>query len=273
MDTMSLLQGLAPGMVQTFGEIPKIIHHVYKTNLEFGPWPNEIWKESYSSWKKYFPPPEYKHFFWGDKQMNAFFLKKCPEHWEAFSSEARDIVRSDLSRYCLLSKIGGIYADLDYEARQNFYEHLMPGMVNLVESPYQSETVQNSLMASPPGLPYWEKLMGLVDARSSQEKNILKAAGPALLDELPETHNELMVHKLPCNSFQRATHITNGEEESADHKGCRILNTDVDDISLMGIHWGTSVYSNPEDTKDIARKFQDFRSAKEQHLSSSVTLD
>jgi mannosyltransferase OCH1-like enzyme len=265
-DHASFLQGILSNGRQTWGEIPKVVHHVYKENLEFGPWPNEIWKASYNSWKKYFPQPEYKHFFWGDNEMNAFFQKKCPDHWQAYSTETRDIVRSDLSRYCLLSKIGGIYADLDYEARHNFYEYLMPGMVNLVESPYQSESVQNSLMASPPGLPYWDKLMNVVDTRISSgsvEENILAAAGPALLDRLPETHDSLRVHVLPCNNFQRATHISNGEEESADRKGCSLLKAGSEDIDLMGIHWGTSVYNHVADEQDIENKFKAFRTVRD----------
>jgi len=238
-------------------------------NLELeqnGPWPNKIWKASYDSWKKYFPEPEYRHFFWDDQDMNKFFKAKCAPHWESYTEERRDIVRADMARYCLLSRIGGIYADLDYEPRQNFFEQLVPGMVNLVQSPYQSESVQNSLMASPPGLPYWDKLLSIIDVRrlaEETEPNVLLAAGPCLLDMLPETRNDLMVNILPCNSFQRATHLIGGEEESAENKGCALLRKGQDEKNLMGIHWGTSVYAGSvADKSDIEILFDAFHHLK-----------
>lgn len=261
-DALSFLQGPASARGRhvhspTVGAIPKIVHHIYKTNLEHGPWPYKIWETSYASWKTFFPEPEYTHFFWSDNDMDVFFEKRCRRHWKTYNDEERYIVRSDLSRYCLLSKIGGIYADLDYQVRRNFFKHLEPGKVNLVESPYLGETVQNSLMASPPGLPYWEKLMDLVDSRSVPEENILLAAGPRLFDKLPDTHDEAQVHVLPCNRFQRATHTSNGQDQEAANKGCLLLNFGWDDDKLMGIHWGTSSYFEQADSRDIMYLFDE----------------
>jgi FkbM family methyltransferase len=221
--------------------IPKIVHHVYKTDISNGPWPNELWKTSFLAWKKFFPEPEYKHIFWSDDEVAAFIQEECSDFSQEFSAEKREIVKSDFSRYCLMWKLGGIYADLDYMPMRNFYEDLSPGMVNLVESPYRSETFQNSLMASPADNEYWEKLMRLA-TYTMKASNILLAAGPQLLDVLPLTHNASMVHTLPCNEFQRATHLN--EERAARSKGCRSLKPeDVADKSLKGIHWGTVSYA------------------------------
>lgn len=226
------------------GQIPKVVHHIYKSDLSgpFAKWPNTIWKQSYDAWKTFFPEPEYTHMFWSDDQTLSFVQESCPKWHKAFIHEKRDIVRADFARYCILWQLGGIYADLDYEPLQNFYNDLEPGKVNLIQSPYRSETYQNSLMASPASHPYWEKLMDLAKF-TMNSKNILLAAGPQLLETIPLTHDSSVVHGLSCNSFQRATHTDDIEKAASMKKGCKSLEaTDFADLELKGIHWGTVSY-------------------------------
>lgn len=236
----SRLHEIRPGTER----IPKIVHHIYKSDISRGPWPNAIWKQSFTAWKSLFPEPEYKHIFWSDDKVNAFFRKNCPRQFKAFASEKRDIVRSDLSRYCIMWRLGGIYADLDYQPLQNFYSDLRPDKVNLVQSPYISETFQNSLMASPPHHMYWKKLMDLAQF-TVRARSVLLAAGPQLLETLPLTHNSTVVHTLPCNVFQRATHTDEREKQASLRKHCKLLQADsVKDKTLKGIHWGTVSYDD-----------------------------
>lgn len=240
-DDFSVLQLAQPELLEITSEpdpIPKIVHHIYKSDISHGPWPNPVWKQSLKAWKSLFPAPEFTHMFWNDVKVTSFFHRNCPEHLKAFAGDGRDIVRSDLSRYCILWKLGGIYADLDYQPLQNFYSDLEPGKVNLVQSPYISESFQNSLMASPPHHMYWEKLMRLAQFTIHRE-SVLFAAGTQLLEILPLTQNPSIVHPLPCDGFQRTT-------QSSDKpigKHCKLLQLeDVKDNSLKGIHWGTASY-------------------------------
>lgn len=253
------------------GAIPKVVHHIYKVNLrKNGTWPNRIWKASFDSWIKLFPEPEFKHIFWSDATAGKFFRKRCSKHYSVYKdackkqtekkgkraslldhattlgehvlpmSLCREIVRADLVRYCILHHVGGIYSDLDYEPRRNFYKDLQMNVVNLVQSPYKSETLQNSLMASPPGHWYWEKVLESARGPARLKTDVLEISGPRLLEAVNETHDQKIVHQLPCNEFQRATHSAGGESESAEDKGCKMLKaTDVDDDDLRGIHWGT----------------------------------
>jgi hypothetical protein len=223
--------------------VPKIVHHIYKYDISSGPWPNTIWEQSFLAWKKWFPEPEYRHIFWSDQKTAEFVNTQCAKFSSAFENESRDIVKSDFSRYCILWRLGGIYADLDYMPLKNFYADLKPGMVSLIQSPYHSETFQNSLMASPPHMKYWEKLMDL--ARFTMKaSNVLLAAGPQLLEILPLTRNASLINTLPCNEFQRATHLAEAERTSAVRKGCKLLRPqDADDVEIKGIHWGTVSYS------------------------------
>jgi hypothetical protein len=242
--------------------VPKLIHHIYRTDLSEGPWPNTVWEHSFYAWKKWFPEPEYKHIFWDDAKTTSFVASDCPEFSKTFAAETRDIVRSDFSRYCILWKLGGIYADLDYMPLRNFYDDLKPGMVSLLQSPYHSETFQNALMASPPDNIYWEKLMNLA-RYTMKASNVLLAAGPQLLEILPLTRNASLIHTLPCNEFQRVTHDSSVEHGSAVEKDCKFLRPeDIEDESLKGIHWGTVSYEGTGvSTKGSLSK-------KEEHMGS-----
>lgn len=227
--------------------IPKIVHHMYKVDLAAkasngkAVWPNKIWEVSYKGWMRHFPEPEYEHIFWPDENVTAFFKARCPEHFDLYESKQVAIEKVDISRYCILKELGGIYADLDYEPRQNFFKDLSPSAVNLVQSPYISETVQNSLMASPAHHPYWQIVLDT--AQKHQAGSVLQVSGPQLLDSLMETHIETGshgVHVLPCNQFQRATKFRAQETLSSLAKGCRVLApSDFEDKTLKGIHWGT----------------------------------
>eukprot|EP00746_Dinoflagellata_sp_MGD_P164870 gnl/MRDRNA2_/MRDRNA2_93798_c0_seq1.p1 gnl/MRDRNA2_/MRDRNA2_93798_c0~~gnl/MRDRNA2_/MRDRNA2_93798_c0_seq1.p1 ORF type:complete len:436 (+),score=75.61 gnl/MRDRNA2_/MRDRNA2_93798_c0_seq1:174-1481(+) len=240
--------------------IPKVVHHIYKTDLTKlkTSWPSEVWFESFMSWKRHFKEPEYTHIFWSDDRIDEFFKKNCSKHWDLYQKLTMEIERSDISRYCLLWGMGGIYADLDYEPMTNFYHNLIPGRVNLVQSPYPFETVQNSLMASPVFHPFWDKLMSKAaerlreNATSSQAAALLERAkgrhrdevlyisGPRLLSDLIQTVDASWVNVLPCNQYQRATHTGDGISRAANLKRCKALTkADYKDKSIRGIHWGT----------------------------------
>lgn len=260
--------------------IPRVVHHIYKYDLTHGGWPNKIWEFSFRSWQRYFPEPWFHHIFWPDVNASEFFRRYCPDHYLVYKNACHnvkcsdckgapcsEIVQSDLSRYCILSKLGGIYADLDYEPRVCFYGDFVPEMVNLVQSPYQSEEYQNSLMASQAGHPYWDKVLAKAaisggtsqgqKTAAGQSKDILSVSGPKLLDSVKETHNQTVVHKLPCNEFQRATHFQNGELQAAKRKHCSVLSiNDFKDKRLKGIHWGTLSWL--KGSPDTLKLFQDF---------------
>lgn len=221
--------------------IPRIIHHVYKTQLPdaHGNWPNVVWKASYEAWLYFYPSPWYKHMFWDDYNSTKFFLKNCPHHYSVYRN-AQEIVRSDLIRYCLLKNFGGIYADLDYEPRANFYNELDSKKVNLIQSPYKSETFQNSLMASQPEHPYWDQVLQQALMVGQLKESVLNIAGPGLLETLNSTFDPNIINPLPCNVFQRATHFAVSEEQAASEKHCMWLSGEaVNDKRLKGIHWGT----------------------------------
>jgi len=247
---------------------------MYKVNLmETSVWPNPIWKASFDSWQRHFPPSEYQYMFWDDASLSIEFSKQCNDHISMFQSFGSEIFRSDLARYCILHKWGGIYSDLDYEPRANFFHDIQEGKVNIIESPYGSEKFQNSLMASPAGHPYWLDLLNLAEKRSnggaacgslpngwlkisawdlswlnhevaSHVCDATQITGPRLLDAMsfvsprdggPNKPLRADVHVLPCKDFQKRTH---GDDPSSWKPNCGSLD-EYNVMHVKGIHWGT----------------------------------
>lgn len=222
---------------QSRQEVPKIIHFMYKETLdENSTWPNEVWKASFKAWKRYFPEPEYTYHFWNDTEIINFFTRSCGKHATLMTDHTLKF--SDYARLCILQEYGGIYSDLDYEPRSNFYADLMPGQVNLIQSPYPWEGWQNSLMASPADTGskmFWASCLDLAQNRSSMKGNPSEVSGPKLFDALPETYTRL-VHVLPCDDFQHA--VPNGNATMSTRAGCEFL-AGNDFRQVKGVHWGT----------------------------------
>jgi hypothetical protein len=220
--------------------VPKIIHFMYKQDLSRPgtEWPNPVWKVAYAQWQKHFPEPEYMYRFWTDSAIDRLFKDSCSQHYSLFTTYTKEIYKSDLSRYCILREIGGIYADLDYEPRANFYNDLKPGRVSLIQSPYDHEDFQNALMAAPQGgkfNDYWNGLLDLAELKRQFNEGPVEATGPKLLDNYPPNDDNAVVNVLSCKHYQRKIH----QDAGAIKKGCGYLNGKEDADKVKGIHWGT----------------------------------
>ena len=163
--------------------------------------------------KELFPEPEYTHMIWTDESARELIAKDYPFFLEAYDSYEFNIQRADAARYFFLHKHGGLYADLDYEPLVNFWQHLPKDRVGLIESPYQyNEKLQNSLMSSPKGDPFWIETFKLLDERKA--KPVLQATGPMFLDAMMRRAKEPFAF-LPCENFQRLPlHLSREEEVS-----------------------------------------------------------
>lgn len=177
--------------------VPKIIHQQWKTNtvpVKFMKWRKK--------WLTLYPEPEYTHMLWTDKNGRELIEMQYPWFLETYDSYEHNINRADAARYFILHHYGGIYADLDYEPQSNFYEHLPPNQVAMVESPYYwNEKTQNCLMSSPKNDPFWVDLFTVL-IKNSKKDEVLEATGPILLDEAME-YSVHPSYILPCENFQR----------------------------------------------------------------------
>lgn len=176
--------------------LSKIIHHQWKDS-SIPP----IFDKWYKQWKELYPEPEYKHILWTDESARDLIAKHYSWFLPTYDNYDLNIKRADSSRYFILHHMGGIYADLDYEPLINFYDYLPKNQVGLVESPYlYNEKIQNSLMTSPKGDPFWiHVFQGLAQ---NADMSVLHATGPKFLDMMMDTSKH-PVYTLPCENFHR----------------------------------------------------------------------
>lgn len=176
--------------------LPKIIHHQWKDDsipTKYVKW--------YDQWRIYFPEPEYKYILWTDESARDLIKTHYPWFLETYDNYDMNIKRADASRYFILHHMGGMYADLDYEPLENFYEYLPQNQVGLIESPYlYNEKTQNSFMTSPKADPFWiHVFQGLAQ---SAHRSVLHATGPKFLDAMMDSSNH-PIYTLPCENFHR----------------------------------------------------------------------
>ena len=136
--------------------IPKIIHQTAPADKS--KW-HPIWEICQNSWKENFPSPEYSYKFWNDDDLYNLIKTDFPDYLQLYNDFGRDVIlKVDFARYAILYKYGGIYSDMDFLCKKNFYNQLANNLI-IVESSASSEIVQNSLMASPPNDIRWLQVL------------------------------------------------------------------------------------------------------------------
>lgn len=204
--------------------IPKIIHQMGpESKSDWHP----IWEECHQSWKEQFPEPFYQHIFWTDDMLRDLVKNDYPEFLDLYDDFPVDVFRIDFSRFCVLHKYGGIYADLDFYCYKNFYKELVHDVYLLESRAMWDEVVQNSLMASCPENEFWifamqkskqkyfeleekfRKNKGIDYLRLFDDENetfsliVKKITGPHLLGNVYEDYK---VNLLPNNEYHPFDH-------------------------------------------------------------------
>ena len=193
--------------------IPKIIHQTWKS----ADVPPHL-RGFQASWRHYHPRWEYR--LWDDAANEALIAKHYPEFLTYFRQATPSILRIDLVRLAYLHRLGGVYADLDYE--------VVRPLDDLLDTPHAivgreqhgigmalrgRDYIINALMASPPGHPLWLEVMhGMV--RAYRPRRILERhtshvirMAIAILDDHAESrfrsHGDVVI--LPPEAFYPST--------------------------------------------------------------------
>jgi hypothetical protein len=157
----AVLQKTPEEWVAQYG--PKIIHQSWKTaRIPLGQM-----TDNFLSWSRHHP--EALHVLWTDECNRAFVRRFYPEFEGTYWSPLlTNVQRADLARVLYLHRYGGLYADLDYEARANVFEALpkTAAKIFVVRSPtLMNEVMQNSLMVGlVPRQAFWYEVV-----RSAEE--------------------------------------------------------------------------------------------------------
>lgn len=132
----------------------KLVHQSWKTHRV----PLGQMTTNFVSWSRMHP--DALHIMWNDEENREMVHRHYPE-FEAFywSPLLTNVQRADLARVLYLHLYGGLYADLDYEARADVFAALPQTKAKMfvVRSPtLMHEVMQNSLMISlEPRLAFW----------------------------------------------------------------------------------------------------------------------
>ncbi|QWD92030.1 hypothetical protein ICV00_04700 [Polynucleobacter asymbioticus] len=136
--------------------IPKLIHQIWLGS----PVPSKYddWR---ASWKKFHP--EYEYQLWTDKEILEFGLV----NEAAYLQSKNPAVKSDIARCEILHRLGGIYADTDFECLARFDSKLMGVSCFLGQTFTNQPEFNNAIMGCAPK----NKLMSLMI--ESLEKPVL----------------------------------------------------------------------------------------------------
>ncbi len=159
--------------------IPKIVHQTWKTE-EVTHW---IFKKSQASVREWLSEWEYR--FWTDAKLERFMREAYPEHFEAWANLDRTIKRVDLSRYLILHRHGGLYADLDWVFTGDVGELIEEEIALYFYQSKQAlvkgwDFLGNAFMMSTPGQDFW---LEVVDYMLGLPANtpVLRHTGPRAL--------------------------------------------------------------------------------------------
>lgn len=204
--------------------VSKIIHQTAPADKKT--W-HPIWFACQKSWQDNFPENEYKYMFWNDDDLLNLITRDFPEFLELYNDFGKDIIlKVDFARYAILYKYGGIYSDMDFMCKKNFYDQLSNNLC-IVESPASDEIIQNSLMASPPNDKRWIDVLqnckdyyyDFIKINPNTQitgKYVIDITGPRLLSRALDIKSILI---LPNNLYNPYQDAFNSSEIYTKHYG------------------------------------------------------
>ena len=127
--------------------IPKIIHQMYKDTVL-----PDKWADVPAAWARLHPPGEYTYRLWTDEELRELIAADYPWLLATYDAYPYATQRWDASRYAVLHKYGGLYADLDLHPVTTVDAMLHGQTLLLPHTPNIGLT--NAVMASTAGHPF-----------------------------------------------------------------------------------------------------------------------
>ncbi len=149
--------------------IPKIIHIIW-----VGPkTPPPILDECLESIKKHMPTWECK--IWTDAEVSQLSL----ENQQYYDEETNYGAKSDILRYELLYRFGGVYLDVDFVFLKplDFLHHTYEFYTGLMPS-YTRDVLSNGIIGCVPGHPIMQHCINTIKEHRIHKKDIIKRTGP-----------------------------------------------------------------------------------------------
>ena len=176
--------------------IPKKIHQIWVGKKKL-PKKYKIWMKT---WKKYNPTWEY--ILWDDEMIDKLELANK----DAYYSTSNPGYKSDIARYEILNRFGGLYVDTDFECLGKLPDYFLTyEFVNSVGFAY-APSISNSIIISKPNSKILEKTINsiYIPKNFQDPMNIMHSSGPYIFSKVffslsnKEKMNTLM---LPSDFF------------------------------------------------------------------------
>ncbi|MFA7236500.1 MAG: glycosyltransferase [Phycisphaeraceae bacterium] len=163
--------------------IPKIIHQTAKTT------------EIPAKWQGFQKKmrdlhPDWTYCFHTDEDNLQFVRKEFPEFLDVYLNLPLNIMRADVIRYLLMYRVGGLYADMDYEMLKpfDFNEHdiVLPWEHDGDMGPGKDQLC-NAFFASSPGHPFFKMAIDDLMAHPPLDpdpSHVIQSTGPAFLTRI-----------------------------------------------------------------------------------------
>lgn len=176
--------------------IPKKIHQIW---LGQKPLPKKYLKWM-DSWKKHNSDWEYK--LWNEENIKELNIKE----FNIYSKELNPGYRSDIVRYIVLNKYGGIYVDTDFECIKSIPNDLLKYKFVSCLIFGNKPSIANGMMMSTPGFILIKNILKSIekDNYSNDIKEIIRNSGPEVLTKqyfslIKDIAEEVLI--LPSNYF------------------------------------------------------------------------
>ena len=139
--------------------------------------------------------PEFDYFLYSDDECRAFISQfYSPEVVWAFDALRPGAYKSDLWRYCVLYKMGGVYMDIKCVPRIPLKKLVQTQSIVLVKDYINKrlkECIWNGFMIAPPGVTFFmECINEIVENCKNRDykRNTLDITGPCLLGRLVQIY-------------------------------------------------------------------------------------
>lgn len=193
--------------------LPRIIHQQWKN----GPVP-----PPFQQWQRRMRDtfPDHQYMLWDDDAARKLLEEKYAWFLPVYDAFPANIMRVDAARCFILYEHGGLYADLDYEVLEDFWDRLPSDAPAFIESYWIGyEVRQNSFMSSPPKHPFWHITWQVMRERlDTGSTNPIFVTGPTMIDESVRRSGVDTTHTLPCENWHRPAVGVAGSYTSLKHR-------------------------------------------------------
>ncbi len=159
-------------------EIPRVFHRIW-----FGSKLPEEYRRYGETWREHHPGWEMR--LWTEKNLPELedpgALERARHHAE----------RSNILRYALLARFGGVYVDTDFECLRNI-EPLLGG-VQAFSALVRPGRVANGILGAVPGHPAFRRALEESTARVGEGRSSILATGPKFMSDLLEQFPDVTI--------------------------------------------------------------------------------